>query len=662
MRRSLAAGAVVCLGLLGAAVVLPGGSSPAVAANSPVGVEGGPVHYVIGSLDELDEWLAIDTRRATTSWYQGSPSLIRAVVLAGDSVTWWEAVGMFEIGSPALWSPNAEHWAMDPHESPIGDYTRIQLDLPATAGRDCATQPPAPWAPGTDTLINAWCRGPMIYTASITDVTIDDNHMIWGVSAYDSTNALNNGHPHGALLTGPNNSFPGMAITASEHLYVLDPALELTKQVCTSTVVSACDVNDPDMWVDSVEIPSGSTQAVFRIDVTNTGNVELVNVHVAKDTVVPLPVDAGKVGTPTTNGGPVDGALFADTLQPDETATLIVTVPIDGTLVGPLRNIATANADLPDEIPDPIFGSDPTIDPNGERLSKRFTGNPTPQFPDGEPAMVPSNIDEAQVSEQDPSIALQKWVCEAGTGCAEPTGADLDTLAAGTPAGGWVKATTVEMSGDAQWLLVITNTGTTKLTDITLSVENLDAGASGHGATTSQCAQGTNLGTLAIGETVTVMCTTAEITATGEWGSGEDVVNTAQVSGDPSDVNGVKLPGPNGVGTQPPKVSDYSIAEVNTVAPAGEDPPPPPPPPGEDPPPPPPPPGEDPPPPPEPPVVEEGPPPPPPVTPPAPQLPPMLESTGANTLAAAVLGVVLLVGGTGLVLARVVRLRQRTGG
>ena len=616
---------MVCLSLLGAGAALSSGSGPAVAAApSPVGATG-PVHYVIGTPQEAEQYVLnhltdpMGNQTSSTSWYQSSPRLVRPMVLAGDSITWHEAVGMTESGGNAVYSPNAQSWAVSPYATPIGDYTRITLDLPPDTSRDCAAGPPAQLHSNTDTLGHAWCRGPLVYTASLLDATADDHHMIWGMSVYDSTGATipPKTDRFGVLLAGPDNGFPGRSETTAEHVYVLDPSLALTKQVCVEVDVADCDVTDDSLWVDSTEIPAGSPQAVFRVTVTNTGNIELLNVHIADDYLTPATADVAKVGLPTVAGGPAPGALFAASLEPDESASLVVTVPIDGTLVGLLKNTVTANGEIPDEIPDAIFGFDDTIDPYGERLSKRFTGNPTPGHPDGEPEMVPSNQDVAQVYERYPAITLEKWVCQAGTGCTEPTGADLTSLGSGTPTGGWVKATTVTLLTDAQWLLVITNTGTVALTDVTLSREDFAAGgASGYGTTTDECAEGTNLGRLEVAQSVTVVCSTAEITNTEAWDSGENVVNTAQVTAYPES----PILSRDG---QPPVVTAESSAQVNTTVLPGEVPP-----------------GE----------VPPG---------PGPKLP-LLGLTGAEAVGAAVVGAVFLLTGTGLVVARTLRARRLT--
>jgi hypothetical protein len=139
------------------------------------------------------------------------------------------------------------------------------------------------------------------------------------------------------------------------------------------------------------------------------------------------------------------------------------------------------------------------------------------------------------------ALDLTKWVCQLSTACPTPDDTILAQLTSGFPAGGWVKATSVAYAGTAQWLLVLTNTGDTVLTNVQLTREDLDAGGAGHGATTTACAVGTNIGRLDPGVSVTLTCSTADITDTAKLGSGDEVVNTAQAKGTPADSNGQPL-------------------------------------------------------------------------------------------------------------------------
>jgi len=579
----------------------------------------------------------------TTSWHglgpdahPGEATPTRAVVLVGDSVTWYEGVGMGENGGTAIFSPDPKSWALSPWTTvPPAAIDRFTLTPIPDPGEACSPNPPANL---NGNLINAWCYGPLVYTVAIENVTADDNQIQWSAFPYDWSGVLAPRDPHEVPLTGPKNDTPGRSDSAAEGVVVLDPKLELEKQVCINALAADCDPTNDSLWVKSQELPAGSTQATFRIVVTNAGNVRLDNVHIAQDVVVPVTADASKVGNANVAGNPSqlvnETVVVADSLEPGESSVpLVVTVPINGVLAGKLKNTATANAELPDFVHDPFdpvgVDSDPTVSPDGKRLAERFTGNPTAGDPTGEPQMVPSNIDEAEVFEQVPGIALEKFVCKAGTGCQEPTEAELAELGAGNETDEWVKATTVPFETDAQWLLVITNTGVTVLTDVTLSREDLDEGGLGHDGTLDGCEAGTNVGTLQPGQTTTLMCSTGMITNEAAIGSGDDVINTAAVCGDPSDMDGVKLPGPNGQGTQPAVCSGEKIAEVNTLLEEEETPP----------------------------ATTT----PPPTTQPAstpPAKTPPLGGTGANAVLAAVLGLLMLAGGGALVAVRVRRARQ----
>jgi hypothetical protein len=163
----------------------------------------------------------------------------------------------------------------------------------------------------------------------------------------------------------------------------------------------------------------------------------------------------------------------------------------------------------------------------------------------------------------DPRLDLSKWVCKTGTGCAVPTAADLVALAAGEATAQWVHHTTVAFASAADWLIVVTNSGTTYLADVTVTREDLKAGGADHGTTTDTCAVGTNLGLLAPGTSVALTCTTDNITNTAKLGSGAAVVNTVAVTGTPSDPDGTVIEGPDG--PLPDVPSDNATAEVNTV-------------------------------------------------------------------------------------------------
>jgi len=620
------------LALLGAGVVITANfQSPAVAL-SPVNGVSEAKQYVIGNADDVRKYVEDRVDPAhndtwATSWHQqgthpGDPAPVLPVVLVGDSLTWYEAVGFGEGGGTQIFSPNAESWALSPYTSSSPDVsTRFVIQPEPDAGKTCAQGDPISSA---GVLANAWCRGALVYTVSLADARAGDDQMRWAAAPYDWKAVLVGRSQHEVYMSGPVDAHPGRGNSTSESVTVLDPKLNLVKKVCVNTVEDQCLLTDPKVWVDSTEIPANSSHAFFRVDVKNTGNVELVNVHMALDTLEATAADVAKTGTATVDGKPANQALLAASLDVGQTASKIVVVPLDGTLDGVLKNTATANAELPETVRHPgATDGVPTVDPEGNPLSQRFTGNPTPGYYTGEPGMVPSNEDSAEVFERVAAIALEKWVCgETDNDCDEPVGLDLAALGAGTPAGGWVKSTVVPMASEALWLLVVTNPGETVLVNVTLNREDLLAGSDDHGDTTMECAVGRDLGRLDPGGSIAVMCTTDQITSTAE----QTVINTARVCGAPADDNGNLLPGPDRVGNQPEVCSDESYAEVTTDEPK----------PAPDP--------------------TTTPTPTTPTTPaPAPK-PKPLSVTGANVAVTVVLGMILLAGGIGLV---AVRMRAR---
>ncbi|MDR1808414.1 MAG: hypothetical protein LBR33_10955 [Propionibacteriaceae bacterium] len=289
---------------------------------------------------------------------------------------------------------------------------------------------------------------------------------------------------------------------------MIDPELTLTKEVCKYGSGSQCDGEDPTAWVKAQELPYGSAAVTWRLTATNSGNITLDNIHVAKDwTTQSAAADDAYVGNTDAceelDFGSLDPgysrSLTCTTLIEKENTADQLSHPLAGTLT----NYATLNATF--HAPD---------DPNGQDLLLRFTGNPEDNPEDKDLHYVPSNQDSASVTEPTAGLTLTKWVCGKGTGCADPTEAELAELAQDQAAGGWVKQTTVTYNTDAQWLIVVTNTGATDLANVTLTREDLKAGGGGHGSPdlSENCAVGKVLGDLASGGSIFTTCTTPAIT------------------------------------------------------------------------------------------------------------------------------------------------------
>ena len=160
---------------------------------------------------------------------------------------------------------------------------------------------------------------------------------------------------------------------------------------------------------------------------------------------------------------------------------------------------------------------------------------------------------DAGVIEMVPGIELQKYVCSKGTGCTDPA-----TMTYEEPASDWVKATTVKYGTNADWVILVKNTGNVALGNVDLSREDFSAGGAGFNG---NCKPAAPYSRLEAGESIYFSCTINNVTNTAEWGSGKDIVNTAQASGTPVDKTG------RPVGKTPgPVFSNTDTAEVNSTA------------------------------------------------------------------------------------------------
>ncbi|MCL2482344.1 MAG: carboxypeptidase regulatory-like domain-containing protein [Propionibacteriaceae bacterium] len=159
-----------------------------------------------------------------------------------------------------------------------------------------------------------------------------------------------------------------------------------------------------------------------------------------------------------------------------------------------------------------------------------------------------------------PQIDLDKYVCQKGTGCADPLEATLASISLDNPTGGWVKATTVAYNTSAQWLIVIQNTGNVPLANVDLTKEDFSAG--GTGFTNNNCVAPSPIALLNPGQFMTWMCTIDNVTNTADLGSGKDIINTAQAEGTPVDNNGNPIVTPGGTPWGPVETKP-ATAEVN---------------------------------------------------------------------------------------------------
>ncbi len=92
------------------------------------------------------------------------------------------------------------------------------------------------------------------------------------------------GLPPLTLVTNPDGTTPVTPSSGEDaaHHFGSGPAIEMNKTVC---VVDDCDIDDPTHWGEQAVVATGD-QAVWRLEVTNTGNVELTDIE-AIDPAVP---------------------------------------------------------------------------------------------------------------------------------------------------------------------------------------------------------------------------------------------------------------------------------------------------------------------------------------------------------------------------------------
>ncbi|AGW40644.1 hypothetical protein O159_04470 [Leifsonia xyli subsp. cynodontis DSM 46306] len=296
-------------------------------------------------------------------------------------------------------------------------------------------------------------------------------------------------------------------------LRVVDPGLELVKEVCVAGSEAACDVADDAVWSSRAVVDAGA-DVIWRLTATNTGTIALNDVCVAADVL--------------TDGIAADntcaGAAVAATLLPGSSAAIRCTT---SSLTGDRpANYAKLTSSFTD--PDPR-----------QRLIERYGS-------DG----VESNVSRADVLIPAPALALVKQVCETGAGCDATDDAQ------------WVDHATLPLGSDAQWRLTVTNTGNVPLADVAVSLEELSGGMTG---TSAECSALT-FGTLAAGQSASAECTTTGIADTSQ-----DTVNTAAVTGQPLDDDGQPLGSAIGSQRARAAVTTFAFIQAPIVTPTGPD-------------------------------------------------------------------------------------------
>ena len=525
-------------------------------------------------------------------------------VLAGDDVTFisgaWAVQGAGAVGTGGTYTaPPAGNWV------PMSQFIIFRDTNTGLASSDiefpswptnCASNPPSVDSGHSVTVWDGWCVGaPGVFRFTIDKITAPD-----GLDPIRPYQRWWNITPNAGIVAagavdfgGPNNPRTGSTSTTYGQVEVLDPRLQVIKEVCATgtgcdpTAVIGDNTPVPDtmpnttgQWIDASLLPVGVTDIQWRITANNTGNVTLDNVHIANDSWgYTNSGDAGKVDVSSC-----ETHVFG-TLAPGASSSWDCTTSVTGSLKGDIVNGVNLNGSV---APDPRVPGG-FVSPDGSNISVRLQGNPEPGSTGA--GFVGSNTDIARASMPAPGLKLTKWVCETGTGCAIPTGDTLRTLAGytvagvvvqGQPAGGWVKETTVADGIQVDWLMVVTNTGNTYMENVTLNLERTVDNASGAVVQTDLAFSPTSVAVLKPGESTVFTASTPSVTntnpyvtgdngvidaATGEpvYESGSDVVNIAQAQGDPTlDGKGTPVFGSSGN-----PITDFptnqSSAEVNTV-------------------------------------------------------------------------------------------------
>jgi hypothetical protein len=297
------------------------------------------------------------------------------------------------------------------------------------------------------------------------------------LTAADDLGRVNWGVP---LPVDAPNGLDTSSATTTVTVHVLDPKLELVKEVCATG--TGCDPADDAHWRPETAVVSGSA-VDWRLTARNTGNIALADVTVADDTIT----------GPGAGATDCAGRTIAAHLPVGATAALVCSTSsvTSGEWVTNTARLGSVFAD-----------------PSGGALLDRFGGS------------VDSAPAEARVRALVPSLALTKQVCVTGIGC---------DIADDTQ---WTERVVVAPGTDAEWRLTVRNTGDLTIADVVPSLETLSGGKTGASAECGALA----FGDLAPGESRSRTCVTTSITD-----AAQDTVNTAVVTGAPLGPDGGSL-------------------------------------------------------------------------------------------------------------------------
>ena len=260
-------------------------------------------------------------------------------------------------------------------------------------------------------------------------------------------------------------SVPTGVVGASDHSFDFGfyrASLDVVKEVLDVTAGQWRDANSLD---DAPVLAVGSA-ALYRFTITNTGDVALAGITVSDpyctSAIVPLPVDVSiRAGESL-----VFNCLHAPLTKADDGHVNTVTV----------SGATPASTD-------------------GETVGQPIDGG----------VALPEHTDIATITVLEPAVTVRKFVLAHGGDATNTTGASVTPGDFG-PNNQWVDGDTIGAAallsvGDTPtWLIVVTNTGETDLSDISIG-----------DAVVPECAS--PIGFLAPGDTQTVTCTSPAIAA-----------------------------------------------------------------------------------------------------------------------------------------------------
>ncbi|MEZ5371684.1 MAG: SdrD B-like domain-containing protein [Microthrixaceae bacterium] len=272
----------------------------------------------------------------------------------------------------------------------------------------------------------------------------------------------------------------------------------LTNVTVTDPLVSACDkgigtLTAGEQHTYSCTAPGVNPGFVNTADVAGTPPVgePVTDTDDEEVKVTSVSIDKSTEDSPVAAGGPVTftivvtntGDVVLNDVKVDDPLAEACDVTVDSLGVGEQHTY-----DCTMDAPEADFVNVATV-----------TADPEPIGGGGEPPRV-TDSDDAPVDVLQPGIGVTKQVCDNPDGCEA------------AEAEGWVDATTVTPGSNADWRIIVTNTGETPLTDVVVDDPKV-----------GDC--DTEVGDLAPQESATVRCSTGELT--------ESLVNLATATGTP---------------------------------------------------------------------------------------------------------------------------------